>query len=181
MGEAKRRREYFAKQGKTPPPNQGNRQATSPINRIKDRTKQVEADTKRAKQDRYFKLEAQKKHENLCRSITEKLANRDFGQVGEIMAAISARENLDLGQIELWQDYTVAGLLNTHHLDAVQAQLFVRELAIAIVAYPNQSRQEYLEEQRQIEAEKAFLKTIENWIYTDNPLFAIYGLVSPDL
>ena len=181
MGEAKRRREYFAKQGKTPPPSQGKGLATSPIDRIKHKIKEIEADTKRAQSDRAFKLEAQERHENLCRSIKEKLANRDFGQVSEIMAAISARESLDEGQLELWKDYTVAGLLNTHHLDAVQAQLFVREIAIALQAYPNQSQQEYLEQQRQIEAEKAFLKAIENWIYTDNPLFAIYGLVSPNL
>jgi hypothetical protein len=41
----------------------------------------------------------------------------------------------------------------------------------------NKSHLEYIESQRQIEVEKAYLKTIERWVYIDNPLLSIYQSV----
>ena len=178
MGDAKRRREYWEKQGKSPPPGDRAGQHMSSIDEIKREIKQTLADTEQVKRDPEFKRQCQIKHDSSCRSLKEKLAQQDFQGVKEATLAISSKASkLDETQLKVWSDYMVVGLLENHDIDEIQAQLFVRELANKMLLDSKKSHLEYIESQRQIEVEKAYLKTIERWVYIDNPLLSIYQSV----
>lgn len=179
MGDAKRRREYWEKQGKAPPPS-GAGQRTSTIDKIKREIKQTRADTEQVKRNREFKRQCQLKHDSSCRDLKEKLALQDFKGLKEATLTISSNTSaLDQAQLKVWSDYMIVGLLDNHKIDGVQAQLFVRELANKMLLDSNKSHIEYLEEQHLIDAEKDYLKVIERWVYIDNPLLSIYQSFTP--
>lgn len=178
MGEAKRRREYWEKQGQIPPQGTGSGQPISSIDKIKRQLKQTLADTERVKHDHEFKRQCQVQHDSSCRSLKEKLANKDSQGLKEAIQAMSSGAKLDETQLRVWSDYMIVSLLSPHKIDEIQAQLFVKELVNKRHLDSNKSHLEYIEEQRQIEVHKAYLKAIERWVYIENPLLSIYQSVA---
>jgi hypothetical protein len=180
MGEAKRRKQYWAKQGKTPPPKAIEPKSTLSVEEIKRQIKQVKSEAEKAKSDRDFKRECQEKHETACRNLKWNVDKQNFTKIIKKVDEIFATGGMfDAETMQEWGYYQVAGLLNTHeNLDAVQAQLFFRELATQEHFNTVRSRQITEEEKRLIEAEKEYLKAIECWAYMDNPLLDMFGAIA---
>ena len=180
MGEAKRRKQYWAKEGKTPPPNTAKAKSTLSIDDIKQQIKQVKADAVKAKKDHEFKIECQQKHEEACQKLKGKIEKQNFTKISKKVDEVFASGGMfDEQTLQEWGYYQVAGLLNTHeNLDGVQAELFFRELAVMHHFNSVRSRQITEEEKRLIEAEKDYLKAIECWAYMDNPLLALFSSIA---
>lgn len=176
MGEAKRRKEYWAKQGKTPPPKIIEAKSTLSIDEIKLHIKQIESDTIKAKKDHEFKIECQQKHEDDCTKLKRRIQKQDFTKISKKLDEVFASGGMfDAETFQGWGYYKVAGLLNTHdNLDAIQAELFFRELATQQNFNSATSHKVTEEEKRLIEAEKEYLKAIECWAYMENPLLTMF-------
>ncbi|MDY6806699.1 MAG: hypothetical protein SXA11_23230 [Cyanobacteriota bacterium] len=179
MGEAKRRKEYWAKQGKTPPPKTTEAKSIPSIDEIKLHIKQIESDTVKAKKDHDFKIECQQKHEEDCSKLRKSIEKQNFTKISKKVDEVFATGGMfDAETFQGWGYYQVAGLLNTHdNLDAIQAELFFRELATQHNFNSATSHKIIEEEKRLIEAEKEYLKAIECWAYMDNPLLTMFSSI----
>lgn len=179
MGEAKRRKQYWAKEGKTPPPNTVKAKSTLSIDDIKQQIKQVKYEAVKAKKDHQFKIECQGKHEEACQKLKGKIEKQNFTKISKQVDEIFAAGGIfDEQTLQEWGYYQVAGLLNTHdNLDAIQAELFFRELATRHHFNTARSHQITEEQKRLIEAEKDYLKAIECWAYMDNPLLTMFSSI----
>jgi hypothetical protein len=179
MGEAKRRQKYWQEQGENPPLNQGKSSAKTKIDAIKQQIHQIKADTAQVKKDPEFKRQCQEKLADENRQIKERLSQRDFREVSDIITMIQARSGkLSPEQVDLWIDYLISGLLNTKNIEPVQAQLFAWELETQLQLDSAKSYQEYYDLSQQIAATKAYLKSLEVWVDIKNDLLAIYQVRS---
>lgn len=180
MGEAKRRKQYWAKEGKTPPPKHTEVRQLPSIDEIKKQIKQIQSDTVKAKKDHDFKIECQEKHEAACRQLRLELDKQNFTKIAKKIDEIFSTGGMfDAKSMQEWGYYQVAGLLNTNeNLEPIQAQLFFRELATQHHFNSVRSHQITEEEKNLIEAEKEYLKAIECWAYMDNPLLAMFSAVA---
>jgi len=179
MGEAKRRQQYWAKQGQTPPPQAAQHEKKSGVRAIKEKIHQIKADTKRVKQDAEFKRQCQQKFAAKNRSIKKRLEQRDFRDASDIIAKMQTKSaQLSSEQVELWIDYLISGLLDTKNIEPVQAELFVWELETYLQPDAEKTQQEYQQLFKQIAATKAYLKSLEVWVDIDNDLLTIYQVRS---
>jgi hypothetical protein len=179
MGEAKRRQKYWQEQGENAPLSQGTTAAKTRIDAIKQQIHQIKADTAQVKKDPEFKRQCQEKLTAENRQIKQRLSQRDFRAVSDIIAMIQRRSGkLSPEQVDLWMDYLISGLLNTKNIEPVQAQLFVWELETKLQLNSAKSYQEYDNLSQQIVAMKAYLKSLEVWVDIKNDLLAIYQVRS---
>lgn len=174
MGEAKRRQKYREENPSTMPQTTTATPKTD-LTDIKQQIKQLQAHTKRAKEEPQFKQECQQQHEQKCQQIAQRISQRNFRDIGQTIEAIRTQPaQVSNEQIERWLDYLIVGLLNTRKIDAVQAQLFAQELAASIWGQPGSYRSEWSSLAKEIAAEKAYLKALEMWVDIDNSLLSIY-------
>ena len=179
MGEAKRREKYWQQPGQDSPPNQGKSAAKTRIDAIKQQIQQIKADTDQVKKKPEFKRQCQEKLAAENRQIKQRLENRDFRPVSDVIAMIQTRSGkLNPEQVDLWMDYLISGLLDTKNIEPVQAQLFVWELETHLQLNSAKSQQEYYDLSQQIAATKAYLKSLEVWVDIKNDLLAIYQVRS---
>ena len=179
MGEAKRRQKYWAKQGQTPPPQQGKASSKNTTDAIKHKINQIKADTARVKKDPEFKQQCQEKFATENRKLKAKLEQRDFSSISDIIATIQERSGkLSPEQVELWIDYLISGLLDTKNIAPLQAQLFVWELASHLQLDSQKSQKEYKQLSDEIAVTTAYFKSLEVWLDIPNDLLAIYQVRS---
>lgn len=175
MGEAKRRQKFWAEKGQTPPPQQVKSSSNTTLDTLKHQIQQVKADTAKVKKDSEFKRQCQEKCARENRQIKQRLENRNFRPVFDIIATIQTQSSqLSPEQVELWSDYLISGLLDTKNIEPVQAQLFVWELDSNLQLNSEKSQPEYYELSQLISATKAYLKSLELWVDIKNDLLSIY-------